>query len=110
MKALYKWTDVYSVSFYRKSNMLIVDFDTKANESRDYYADKQQALNDLYFETIRRDVISQTSNLRELLVGRALYATCIEQNDVEQSEKSATLSSWREDAQAILSTWQEVDT
>ena len=40
--------------------------------------------NELLAESIRYDVSKETKNLREMIIGRALYATCIQ--DVEDSE------------------------
>ncbi len=43
--------------------------------------------NELLRESLRYDISVRTKNLRELIVGRALYTTCIDLNDEETREK-----------------------
>ena len=46
--------------------------------------------NELFNETLRYEISIETKNLRELIIGRALYTTCIDTNTEE--EKSEELS------------------
>jgi len=46
----------------------------------------KQFSNELLVQKVRYGVSKQTKNVRELILGRALYSTCIETN--EESEKS----------------------
>lgn len=47
--------------------------------------------NDLLRETLRYNIAMETKNLRELIVGRALYTTCIEvdedKEDIQKNEE-----------------------
>lgn len=44
--------------------------------------------NELFNESIRFDVMKQTKNIRELILGRALYSTCIDTEKKENEEKN----------------------
>lgn len=49
--------------------------------------------NDLLRETLRYNIAMETKNLRELIVGRALYTTCIEvDEDKEEIQKNEEFS------------------
>lgn len=43
--------------------------------------------NELFNETLRYEISIETKNLRELIIGRALYTTCIDTKTEEKSEE-----------------------
>ena len=53
--------------------------------------------------------MQETANLRELLVGRALYATCVDmgRNAVADEKPNQGSDSWLEDRQHIFESWAE---
>ena len=55
---------------------------------------------------IRTDIIRQTSHVRDLLVARSLYASCIEPEREEAGEDEETEPDWREDQNRIFSSWE----
>ena len=44
--------------------------------------------NELLEESLRYNIARETKNLRELIVGRALYSTCIEVDNVENEKET----------------------
>ena len=106
MKALYKWTDRYAIAYSRDYGQLLVEFECLNKGLCSPLIDAKNALNSLSFEMMRWDVMKRTSVIRELLVGRALYATCIE---TDQGDVSMDLSddNWESDSQEVLQSWQE---
>lgn len=48
----------------------------------------KELYNELFNESIRFDVMKQTKNIRELILGRALYSTCIDTEKNENEEKN----------------------
>ena len=45
--------------------------------------------NELLRESLRYDIAMQTKNIRELIVGRALYTTCIDIDESENEDKES---------------------
>lgn len=104
VKALYPYRDTYIISYDFDGNNITVYFEKK--ELIDNVEQQvSEILKALDFQMIRYDTVRQTDAIRQLLVGRALYATCIE-NDNE----SVTLennASWEEDSRQIFKTWSD---
>ncbi|MBQ4432380.1 MAG: hypothetical protein II877_12825, partial [Synergistaceae bacterium] len=60
------------------------------------------------FQMIRLDTARRTRGIRELLVARSLYATCIEpERDVPEHDEAEAKSGWREDQSHIFASWSE---
>ena len=108
LKVLNRWTHIYSICLTKcDHDVLDIELALLSNSKRDFSSDAESILNALMHEMLRIEVISQTSSIRELLVGRALYATCIEldksdDNIIHTSDQSL---SWKEDRRRILSSW-----
>lgn len=47
--------------------------------------------NELLRETTRYDIAMETKNIRELIIGRALYSTCIDTSEVIDNEENEVL-------------------
>ena len=111
MKALYRWTDQYAISFYYEGDYFIAECESKCT-GRDSQVDRKEMISCLHFEMIRYDTAKRTRGLRELLVGRALYATCIELDQGDSDEDVAgqqdlPADSWEDDAFMILQSWAQ---
>lgn len=107
LKALSRWTDKYVICLNRtRKNILDIQFESLASQKESIKEDCHYILNDFLFEMHRKNVIEQTSNIRELLIGRALYATCI---DLDKSTEALDISDneerWVEDKRQILTSW-----
>lgn len=107
LKVLNRWTNLYAISLSRApNNILDVELEPLSAGDTDAKSDSEKMLNALMFEMLRMDVIDQTSNIRELLVGRALYATCIEVDKASgDTQPISTLQRWQEDDRRILASW-----
>lgn len=107
LKVLNRWTNQYAISLSKAStNIITVEMEPFTSENDDALNISNNILNALMFEMLRMDVISQTSNIRELLVGRALYATCIEVDKASgNTQPGSTLLNWQEDSRRILTSW-----
>jgi hypothetical protein len=110
MKVLIRWTHLYAISYQKTDTFDItlqpligIETDTQGNP----YTDSQQICNELLQEMLRTDIIDQTADIRKLLMGRALYATCIQADTPsdKSSETNTIGQSWEEDSRRILSSW-----
>jgi len=109
MKAFYRLQDRYIISYERSGKHLDVYFDLPKPRSIEYPEEIRKIMAELSFEMIRFDTMQETSNLRELLVGRALYATCVDMgHSIEhEPEQDSESSLWQEDQQHIFESWTE---
>ena len=65
-------------------------------------------MKELTFQMIRLDTARRTKGIRELLVARSLYATCIEpEREIPEADNPEENLSWREDQNRIFSSWSE---
>ncbi len=109
-KALFRWMNKYYVSISLVSEDLIeVICKLKNSQEPQFISDSDKVLNDLMFESLRVEVIAQTSSIRELLVGRALYGTCIEiePREIKDAQNDSQEESWVEDGKRILTSWNK---
>ena len=108
MKAFYRLQDRYIISYERQGNLLDVYFDYSKSNTETVEDQIRRIMEELSFEMIRYDTMRETSNLRELLVGRALYATCVDMGREEnKDEEPPAESSWIEDRNHIFSSWSD---
>ena len=65
-------------------------------------------MKELTFQMLRLDTARRTRGIRELLVARALYATCIEpEHDLPEPDNDTKTLSWRDDQNHIFTSWSE---
>ena len=108
MKAFYRLQDRYIISYERQGNLLDVYFDYSKSNTETVEDQIRRIMEELSFEMIRYDTMRETSNLRELLVGMALYATCVDMGREEnKDEEPPAESSWIEDRNHIFSSWSD---
>lgn len=104
MKALYRFHDAHIISYKTDGVFIHVFFETSANIES---AERETAaiMKELSFQMIRLDTARRTRGIRELLVARSLYATCIEpERDNPDPEEAEQASSWRDDQRHIFAT------
>ena len=109
MKAFFHLQDRYIISYERWDKALDVYFDYLDREYEALSDQIRSIMAELSFEMIRYDTVKETSALRELLVGRALYATCVDMGREESdgaSTQPSTDNSWLEDKDRIFSSWK----
>ena len=105
MKSFYRLHDKYIISYEVDQEFLLAYFE--ANPLPASIDDAVAGImKELDFQMIRLDTIRHSQHIRELLVARSLYATCIEperespsQSDVEEQE------SWLEDQNRVFASW-----
>ena len=102
MKALYRFHGKYVISYETDGAFIKIFFETSATIGS-IEAEVAEIMKELSFQMIRLDTAHRTRGLRELLVARSLYATCIEP-ERETNEVEDT-SSWHDDQERIFSSW-----
>ena len=109
MKAFYRLQDRYIISYERAGKNLDIYFDSSTGRVNEPAEEIKEIMAELSFEMIRYDTMQETANLRELLVGRALYATCVDmgRDAVTDEKPSQGSDSWLEDQQHIFESWAE---
>ena len=89
-KALYNFIDDgYFILNYADADTIIAKILLKEHTTNKELFVKE-LYNELFNESIRFDVMKQTKNIRELILGRALYSTCIDTEKNENEEKTET--------------------
>ncbi|MPQ31320.1 His-Xaa-Ser system protein HxsD [Clostridium estertheticum] len=83
MKAAYNFIDEFYVFFdYESEDTIRVDFKSKqTRSSKEVEIIIGEFCNELLNQSIRYKVSKETKNVRELILGRALYDTCIEDKE-----------------------------
>ena len=103
MKALYRFYTRYIISYETEGAFIQVFFETRSNiDSVDN--EVAEIMQELNFQMLRLDTARRTRNIRELLVARALYATCIEDKR-EVLETDNVESNWQDDQNRIFASW-----
>ena len=111
LKVLCRWTDRYAIVLEKAERLHVAlqPLDKSAFPCKpDTLEDSQTIMNDLVQELLRLEIIAQTSGIRQLLVGRALYATCIEacHEGTPVDERVADSDQgWEADGRRILASW-----
>lgn len=105
MKTLYRFHEKYLIYYELEGNYIVIIFEGQKSLD-EYTTDVSLVLKELDFQMIRIDTIRRTSHIRELLVARSLYATCIEpEHNESQVEDEIDKSDWHEDQKRIFSSW-----
>ena len=110
MKAFYHLQGGYIISYERRGGTLDAYFDCPGEPIGNLSERLRGIMEELSFEMLRYDTLRETSNLRELLVGRALYASCVDLgSDAEYPapEKGDEMDSWTRDRARIFESWTD---
>ena len=107
MKALYRFHDKYVISYETDGAFIYVFFET-SKKIASVESETAEIMKELNFQMIRLNTARRTRGIRELLVARSLYATCIEpERESPTVDNSDSESSWREDQSHIFASWSE---
>lgn len=104
MKAFYKYHQQYMISYEVQGDHLEVSFET-SKQIADVDAVVASILKELSYQMIRYDTMRTTGHVRELLVARALYATCIEEERAIENIPEKACPSWMDDQRNIFTSW-----
>lgn len=85
-KALANFLDYAYISIDTDGNNLIIKIQLKENK---YNMNELigELYNELLRESLRYEISNETKNLRELIVGRALYTTCIQLDEEQRNDE-----------------------
>lgn len=107
IKALYRFHDKYIISYETDGAFVHVFFETRA-KIESIESETAEIMKELSFQMIRLDIARRTRGIRELLVARSLYATCIEpERENSVTDESDSQLSWRDDQRHIFASWSE---
>ena len=81
LKAAYHFTDNYYIYLGVEDNSFSVDFSTKDDSSIDSDALQNQFKNEILAQVIHQSISTETSDLRKLLVARALSSTMVDEEE-----------------------------
>ena len=106
IKALYHFHDRYLISYELSGSKLTIFFEPKA-VIKDIEQEVSEIMEALDLQMIRYDTMLNTKEIRQLLVARALYTTCIEPDHatVEADNTDSQITDWKADSQSIFSSW-----
>lgn len=90
-KAISNFFNNAYVRIEEKNNKFIVDFKLQ-DENSDLEKIIGEFYNECLRESLRYEISVETKNLRELIVGRALYSTCIELDENEDKKNQIEAS------------------
>lgn len=105
MKALYKYHQQFLISFEIENDHLLVYFES-SDPITDVNGMVASILAEINYQMIRYDTMRSTNQIRQLLVARALYATCIEDERVlDDDVTEPSPASWMDDQNNIFASW-----
>lgn len=85
-KTISNFLDIAFAKIEKKNNKIIVKLVLTSKQNTNNIVGK--FYNELLEESLRYNIARETKNLRELIVGRALYSTCIEVDNVENEKET----------------------
>jgi len=102
-KALASFIEETYIKLNSNHNEIVVQIALQENK-KDLEKIIGELYNELLRETLRYNIASETKNLRELIVGRALYTTCIDL-DGNQEEKSSDAENEEYSLEEVAVNW-----
>lgn len=109
-KSLYNFIDKFYIKLESENDKIKIIFQAKNDSSiDDLYKYKGEFYNELLKQQVRYKLVSETKDIRELIMGRALYDTCIEYIDdtINDEENYAEVDDKIDDPLNIMSNWFE---
>lgn len=113
-KAAYNFIDKYYISFsVYKDEYILASFKLKDNKNFETQTVLGEFYNELLHEALRLYIYQQTKDIRQLILGRALYSTCIiNSNDGieinpkdEEDQNEIGYSEYKSDSMGIRKSW-----
>lgn len=92
LKAAYHFTDNYYIYLGVEGDSFFVDFSAKGNAAIDSDMLQNQFKNEILAQVIHQSISSETSDLRKLLVARALSSTMVDEEENTPDSKPETMS------------------
>lgn len=106
MKAAYNFIEEFYILLDYINDSIEVTFECKSSKSSDEMKKyKGEFYNELLSQNIRYMVSQDTKNIRELVMGRALYDTCIEYQDSFEDDEVSEKNPDFDDQFDILVNW-----
>ncbi|GEA31257.1 His-Xaa-Ser system protein HxsD [Clostridium diolis] len=106
MKAAYNFIEEFYILLDYINDSIEVTFECKSSKSSEEMKKyKGEFYNELLRQNIRYMVSQDTKNIRELVMGRALYDTCIEYQDSFEDDEVSEKNSDFDDQFDILVNW-----
>lgn len=106
MKAAYNFIEEFYILLDYINDSIEVTFECKSSKSSDEMKKyKGEFYNELLRQNIRYMVSQDTKNIRELVMGRALYDTCIEYQDSFEDDEVSEKNPDFDDQFDILVNW-----
>lgn len=108
LKAAYHFTDNYYIYLGVEDDSFFVDFSTKDDSSVDSDTLQNQFKNEILAQVIHQSISNETSDLRKLLVARALSSTMVdEEEDIPHSELETMGVEALNELSAIAKDWYD---
>ncbi|MBR4314521.1 MAG: His-Xaa-Ser system protein HxsD [Lachnospiraceae bacterium] len=100
LKAAYIFSDVFYVYVDENNTdyLIKLEFKNVKNEKNEHFSDKE-FINEVIVQSVRYNIMQQTKNIRELILGRALASTMVNdstkyENDSADIEINDILVDW----------------
>ena len=108
LKAAYHFTDNYYIYLGVEDNSFFVDFTTKDDSPIDSDELQNQFKNEILAQVIHQSISNETSDLRKLLVARALSSTMVdEEESTPNNEPEAMSEDSLNELSAIAKDWSD---
>lgn len=72
-----KFVENFNIEFFGKEGSIEILFSLKKKNKLTLEDVKKDFMNELVHQTVRYNIFIQTKTIREMIIGRALYQTCI---------------------------------
>lgn len=92
LKASYHFTDNYYIYLGVEDDSFFIDFSTKDGSLVDSDTLQNQFKNEILAQVIHQSISNETSDLRKLLVARALSSTMVDEEEYTPDNEPETMS------------------
>lgn len=107
LKAAYHFTDNYYIYLGVEDDSFFVDFSTKDESLIDSDKLQNQFKNEILAQVIHQSISNETSDLRKLLVARALSSTMVDEEDPVDNEPETMNEESLNELSAIAKDWYD---
>lgn len=107
LKAAYHFTDNYYIYVGVEDDSFFVDFSTKDESLIDSDKLQNQFKNEILAQVIHQSISNETSDLRKLLVARALSSTMVDEEDPVDNEPETMNEESLNELSAIAKDWYD---
>ena len=107
LKAAHHFTDNYYIYVGVEDDSFFVDFSTKDESLIDSDKLQNQFKNEILAQVIHQSISNETSDLRKLLVARALSSTMVDEEDPVDNEPETMNEESLNELSAIAKDWYD---